>query len=265
MRRYPAQDLEPAPRDPKKLRRTAFILVGVMALGAIGILIAYNQDAARRAEDDRPALVARLDIRKDLKVWRQDESEAGLLDLAGDVFVIAPVCFREPEGWATTRGILLELKERYAGREDFHLVCVTVDPENEPPKELANYAADLGAELPFWWLVATRDESTHKFLKNELKASQLPHEADGKWVYDGSLVVVDRDRHLRQPTIRVRKPSGKELNYRTRVPFDFEEAAKWDAEGRAEGLDKSNVETLRELLFKTIDELLATPAKKEQS
>jgi len=264
MRRYPAQDLEPAVRDPKKLRRTALILVGIMAVGAIGILIAYNRDAARRADDERPALVARLDTRKDLKVWRQDETEAGLLDLAGDVFLVAPVCFAEPEGWETTRSVLLELGERYGDRGDFHLVCITVDPENEPPAELAKFAEELGAELPFWWLVATRDESTHKFLKNELKAGILPHRDGDRWVYDPSLVLVDRDRHLRQPTIRARKPDGKELNYRNRVPFDFEQAAKWDAEGRAEGLEKSNVDTLRELLFQTIDELLATPAKHEQ-
>jgi hypothetical protein len=59
--------------------------------------------------------------------------------------------------------------------------------------------------------------------------------------------------------VRARNAEGKELNFRNPVPFDFEEAARWDAEGRSEGLEKSNVETLEDLLHKTIDHLLEQP------
>jgi len=257
MKRYPAQDLEPAVRDPKKLRRTAFILVGIMLLGAIFVLIAYNRDAARRAEDSRPAITGRLN--KNFKVWRQDESEAGLLDLRGDVFVIVPVVFSQPDSWKTTREVLLEMEARYASRPDLHIVCVTQDPENEPPERLATEAEKLGAELPQWWLAGSREESVHKFFKNVLKANTMAHRKDGELIYDPSLVVIDRDRHIRQPTVRAKKESGRELNYRNRVTFDFEAAAQWDADGRSEGLEKSNVETMKDLLFDTVDELLAQP------
>ncbi|MBK1826933.1 hypothetical protein [Haloferula rosea] len=257
MKRYPAQDLEPAVRDPKKLRRTALILIGIMLVGAVFILIAYNRDAARRAEDTRPAITGRLN--KNFKVWRQDETEAGLLDLRGDVFVIVPVVFSQPDSWDTTREVLLELEKRYESRDDLHIVCVTQDPENEPPELLAEEAKKLGAELPKWWLAGSREESVHKFFKNVLKANIMAHRKDGEIVYDASLVVIDRDRHIRQPTVRARKASGKELNYRNRVTFDFEGAAEWDEKGRSEGLEKSNVETMKDLLFVTIDELLAQP------
>lgn len=262
MKRYPAQDLEPAVRDPKKLRRTGLILAVLMLVSGFGILIAYNQSAKRQAADDRPALgQGRLD--KNFRVWRQDESEAGLLDLAGDVFVIAPVSFRQAGEWTATRDVLLALAERYGDREDFHIVMLTVDPENEPPAEMPAHAAELGAELPFWWLAGASEESTHKFLKNRLKAQIMPQRKDGRWEYDPALVVVDRDRHLRQATVRARNAEGKELNFRNPVPFDFEEAAKWDAEGRSGGIEKSNVETLRELLFKTIDHLLEQAPENE--
>lgn len=259
----PASDLQPAERDPKKLRRTAFILVALMAVGSIAMLVAYNRWAAEAAKDDRPALVGRLD--KNFKVWRQDESEAGLLDLAGDVWVISPVSFAQPDGWKTTRGVLEKLAERYGDRTDFHIVNLTVDPENEPPAELAKYAAELGAELPQWWLAGAQADSMHKFLKNRLKAGFYPAEKDGVWEYDPSLVLVGRDRHIRKATVRARKPDGKELNYRNPVDFDFEQAAKWDAEGRSEGLEKSNVAALEELLFHTIDRLLEDPAIENES
>ncbi|MEP4078866.1 hypothetical protein [Haloferula sp.] len=262
MKRYPAQDLEPAVRDPKKLRLTGIVLVVVMLVSGFGILIAYNRSAKRQADDDRPALGSgRLD--KNFRVWRQDESEAGLLDMEGDVFVIAPVSFEQPEGWKATRKVLENLKASYGERDDFHIVMLTVDPENEPPTKLAEYAKDLGAELPLWWLAGASEESTHKFMKRRLKAQLVPQKKEGIWEYDPSLIVVDRDRHLRQATVRARNAKGKELNFRNPVPFDFEQAAVWDAEGRSEGLEKTNVETLEDLLHKTIDHLIEQPAAKQ--
>ncbi len=258
----PVAHLEPAERDPKKLRRTGLILLVLMTVSGLMVLFAYNRHAAEAAKDDRPALIARLD--RNFKVWRQDESEAGLLDLAGDVWVISPVSFSQPDGWKTTRKVLADLAERYAGREDFHIVNLTVDPENEPPAELEKYADELGATLPQWWLAGAKEESLHKFLKNRLKAGFYPAKKEGVWEYDPSIVVIDRDRHIRKATVRARQPSGKELNYRNQVDFDFEQAARWDAEGRSEGLGTSNVEALEELLFETIDGLLKEPAKEKE-
>ncbi|GAA5484433.1 SCO family protein [Haloferula sargassicola] len=259
----PVAHLEPAERDPKKLRRTGLILAGLMLLSGLMVLVAYNRHAAEEAADDRPALVARLD--KNFKVWRQDESEAGLLDLAGDVWVISPVSFSQPETWQATRKVLEDLSKRYADRADFHIVNLTVDPENEPPATLAKYADELGAELPKWWLAGAQEDSLHKFLKNRLRAGFYPEKKDGLWSYDPSIVVIGRDRHIRKATVRARKASGKELNYRHQVDFDFEQAARWDAEGRSEGLGKSNVAALEELLLKTIDHLLAEPAIENES
>ena len=118
MKRYPAQDLEPAVRDPKRLRITGLVLTVLILVSGFGILIAYNRSSKRQAGDDRPALGAgRLD--KNFRVWRQDESEGGLLDMEGDVFVISAVSFEQPEGWKTTRKVLESLKERYGERSDF--------------------------------------------------------------------------------------------------------------------------------------------------
>ena len=65
MKRYPAQDMEPAERDPRKLRLTAFTLVALMVVGGLAILMAYNRKAAELAKDDRPAFVTRLREDKD--------------------------------------------------------------------------------------------------------------------------------------------------------------------------------------------------------
>jgi len=243
--------LIPAERDPVKLRRTALTLVTLMIVSAIGVYIAYMKLAERQASDETPSFKGRIE--KNFKVWRQDESEGDLAEMDGEVYVIAPVLFSKPETWRHTREVLERLSRRYAERSDFHIICLTVDPEGEPPAKLKGYAEELGAKLPQWWLGATREESVHKFLKNILKMEMIPHKVDEEWVYDGTLVVIDRDRHIRKGTVRTDKRA------RMDAPFDFEAAAKWDAEHPTPGDPTRVSRDLENLLQHVIDHVLAKP------
>jgi len=251
MRTLAEQPLEPAVRDPRKLRRTAFILLTIMIVSGVGIFYSYMKLAERQASDETPSFKGRIE--KNFKVWRQDESEGDLSDMAGEAYVIVPVLFSEPERWKATRGVLERLAERYKDRTDFHIICLTVDPENESPKKLAAFAEQLGAKLPGWWLGATREESVHKFLKNVLKMETIPHRKDGRWDYDGTVVVVDRDRHIRKGTVRTSKRS------RADAPFDFEAAAAWDKDHPTEGDPGRVSRDLENLLIHVIDHVLAQP------
>lgn len=249
--RTPAEPLIPAERDPVKLRRTGIALALLMIVSAVGVYLAYMKLAERQAADDTPSFKGRIE--KNFKVWRQDESESDLATMEGEVYVIAPVLFSDPEGWKNTREVLKKLAEKYKDRSDFHIVCLTVDPEGEPPAKLKGYAEEIGATLPQWWLAATREESVHKFLKNVLKMEMIPHKKDGKWIYDGTLVVIDRDRHIRKGTVRSDKRA------RMDAPFDFEAAAKWDKEHPTPGDPTRVSRDLENLLIHVIDHVLGKP------
>ncbi len=251
--RTPAANFEPVERDPRKLRKTALWLVGIMIVSGVTVLASYLKWAERKADDDRPAIIGRLDAKREFGLVRHDGSGAKMSDFFGDVWIVCGVSVSQPEGWETTRGVLKRINERYADREDFHILCLTVDPEKETTEALAQVAAGLGAEIPKWTFAGAGEEFVHKFLKNTLKLGVMPHRKEEKWVYDPALVIIDRDRHVRQATVKRSKYA------RGNVRFDFEEAARWDAEGRTEGLAKSNVETLEELLVKLLDDLLAQP------
>jgi len=239
--------INPSAGTPRRMRRTVWILVGLIVISGVGILFAYLQMARRQGAEFHPPISTRL--QQNLGVVRQDGSGAGLLDLAGDVWVLAAVTVREPERWAKTRDVLKRLQTRYAGRKDFHLVCLTVDPNAETPEVLAGTAKDLGAELPNWWFAAAGEDFVHKYLKDKFKMSMLPHRDGGHWVYDTSVMVVDRDRHVRLGQLG-----------QTSFPFDFEQAAEWDAKGMKTGTAKSNQQTMEDVLVQTIDFLLAQPA-----
>jgi hypothetical protein len=106
--------------------------------------------------------------------------------------------------------------------------------------------------LPQWWLAANEAPTMHKFIKSELKAGIFPHQENGEWIYETSIVLIDRQGHLRRAVVPSR---GGGTPYVT--GFDFDQAAQWDAEGRLTGNERSNVEQLDHLLAETIETLLS--------
>lgn len=238
--------LEPAIRDPRKLRRTAFILVGIMIAGSIGILAAYKQVAKKQAYDPRPPIYGRLN--ENLAVVRQDGSTAGLLDLDNCVWLACAVSVNQPDSWKRSREVMMRMRDHYAGNKEVRFVCLTIDPNRETPEVLAKTARELGAELPTWWFAGAGQEFIQKYLKDKFKLGAMPSFDGAKWSYNSKLLLVDRNRHLRQ---------GK--YGRAVIDFDFDAAASYDAKGLQTGTDKSNEALMEEVLIRTIDTLLAEP------
>ncbi|HEY8960730.1 MAG TPA: hypothetical protein VIM57_00905 [Luteolibacter sp.] len=248
--------LEPAVRDPRKLRRTAWFLVGMMIVGGVMIHFAYQKSSKRQDQDTRPSIVTRIAKEKDLRVLRQDGAQVDLLQNDGKVWVAAAVSASQLETSAHTLAVMKRLAEKYASREDFVLVCLVVDSGDREKLDalLAETATKIGAALPQWWVVSQHQEELHKFVKNEFKAAQFPHQENGKWVFDTSLVLVDRNRHVRQAVIP-QKQGGPPFVAR----FDFDQAAGWDAKGVKSGTERTNAEELELRLIETIETVLAEP------
>jgi len=255
----PPANLEPVTPNPRKLRNTAFILVAVMIVGGWLILKAYERYTVSRHGDERPAMNSnRLTAEKDLPVIRQDGSRAGLFDLKGKVTVIQTVSVNDPESSARTNAVMQRVAAHYASQPDCVLVSLVLDPG--PPEQakqsLVTASEKLGAKLPQWWVATTDPKILHKYVKKELKSSVFPLEQNGKWVHDTSIVLVDRNRHLRQPVVPQKRGGPSYV-----APINFDEAASWDAKGVKSGTERTNVEELELLLIKTIDELLAESVK----
>ncbi len=250
-------DLEPAVRDPKKLRRTAWILMAIMLIGGILVLKAYETWAAQQATDTRPAIIHRIQKERDLRLLRQDGKTADLFDLRGGVFVLNVLSLRDPDAADRSMAVMKRLAEQRADEKDFHLVTLVIDPipADALRDTLAKAAETHGMKLPQWWIGSNEPGTLHKFIKNELKSSVFPNETDGKWNYDPAIVLIDRNAHIRRavvPKTRNGKPAKPEV-----VSFDFDQAAQWDTSGMKSGTDRSNEVALEILLGKTIDALLA--------
>jgi cytochrome oxidase Cu insertion factor (SCO1/SenC/PrrC family) len=254
----PVQDLQPVVPDPKKLRRTAWILVAIMFVGGFVILKAYEKRTKEATSDKRPSFLTQISQTKDLTFMRQDGKVTDLMSLKGKVLVVQSLSQAQPE--ELSMAVMKRLAERHAGNEDLVLVTLVLDPgaAESLPAQLAEVAANLGAELPQWVVGSNQKETLHRFIKNEFKANMLPHEKGGKWVYDGSLVLIDRNRHVRRavvPKVKVDQPDVTSSNQV--VAFDFRQAVEWDEKGLITGTDLSNVQRMEELLGETIATVLA--------
>ncbi len=245
------EDLEPVTPDPKKLRRTAFILVLVMIVGGVVILKAYEKRSKEAAKDDRPSFVTRISEQKDLVFMRQDGQQKDLLSLKGKVLVVQ--CLASNQEDSLTTPAMKRLAEQYKANEDVALVTLMLDPgPSEGLKDqLSQLSAKLGANLPQWTVASNERPTLHKFIKNEFKANMLPYEKEGVWQYDRSLFLIDKNRHVRKAVIPQQRGGAPYV-----ASFDFEQAQKWDDEKLTTKTENSNVQQIEVLLGQTIEVLL---------
>lgn len=252
----PDPHLEPAVRDPKKLRKTAFILVGIMIVGGSLIFTAYTKWSKEKAKDDRPALFYRITPERDLRMLRQDGQIKDLVNLRQSVLAVNVISIRDPQASERAMAVMKRLSQQRADTKNFHLVTLMIDPMSAEKLEptLKETAEAHGMKLPQWWLGSNEPNTLHKFIKNQLKSNIYPHEKDGVWSYDPSIVLIDKSGYIRQAVVPQKRGGSPYVG-----TFDFEQAASWDERGVKTGTERNNVEELEVLLNATIDKLLAEP------
>jgi cytochrome oxidase Cu insertion factor (SCO1/SenC/PrrC family) len=256
--RLPDPSLEPAVRDPKKLRSTAICLVIIMLFGGWLILKAYDRRTSQEAGDDRPAIVYRITPERDLRMLRQDGRIVDLVSLRGKVVAINVISLRDPELARLSLAVMERLSQQRAADPNFVLVTLIVDPipSEKLISTLNNTAITDHMKLPKWIIGSNEPGTLHKFIKNELKTNIFPYEKDGKWLYDSEITLLDKNGHIRRGVVPQKR--GGEPYIAT---FDFNDAAKWDEKGVKTGTEHTNTEQLEILLNHTIDKLLAEPAQ----
>ena len=268
---------EPAIRDPKKLRNTALVLCAVMLLGGWLVLKRYassQAESARKAyesfsketqgsaadpdSENRPAYVYRITKERDLRMLRQDGAMVNLGDLRGKVIAINVFSLRDPQAAARSLAVMKRLAEKRATDPNFILISLIIDPiaSDKLIPTLAATSISQDIKLPQWWLGSNEPKTLHKFIKNELKANTYPNEISGKWDYDASIVLIDKNGHIRRGVVPQKRGGPPFI-----ATFDFDQAATWDDKGVKTGTDRNNVDELEVLLNHTIDKLLAEPAR----
>lgn len=140
-------------------------------------------------------------IEKDLPAINQEQQHVKLSDLRGKVWVAAEFFAVCPHCAVRNGSELREIYEAFKGDPDFHITCISVDPEADQPEKLKDYAKVLGAETKNWWFLnAGEAKVTHDYLEQQLKffgvrerTDPLDIEANGRYLHDLGFLLVDRN------------------------------------------------------------------------
>ncbi|MBG7608957.1 MAG: SCO family protein [Verrucomicrobia bacterium] len=140
-------------------------------------------------------------IEKDLVATNQAGETVKLSDLRGKVWMVAEFFAICPHCAVRNGAELRSIYDEFKGHPDFHMVCISVDPETDDVEKLKDYAQALGADVEDWWFLnAGEEKATHEYLENTLKflgvrerADAAQIEASGRFDHDMGLIAVDRD------------------------------------------------------------------------
>lgn len=140
-------------------------------------------------------------IATDLEATNQEGKRVKLSELKGKVWIVAQFFAVCPQCAVRNGERLHKLYSTFADHPDFHIVCITVDPENDDQERLAAYAKALGANTKNWWFLnAGGVGPTHAYLEKELKflgvrerTDRADIEANGRFAHDLGFLLVNRD------------------------------------------------------------------------
>lgn len=140
-------------------------------------------------------------IGKDLSGVNQDNKPVKLSDLRGKVWLVAEFFAVCPHCAVRNGEELRKIHDEFKDHPDFHIACISIDPETDDVAKLGDYAKALGADSKNWWFVNSGDaKSTHDYLEHELKffgvrprTDPADIETNGKYQHDLGFIVVDRE------------------------------------------------------------------------
>lgn len=140
-------------------------------------------------------------IRSDLAAVNQAGQSVKLSDLKGKVWLVAEFFAICPHCAVRNGEELRKIYDEFKDHPDFHIVCISVDPENDNAEKLADYGKALGADPAKWWFLnAGEVNATHEYLEKTLgffgireRTSAADIEANGRYNHDLGFILVDRD------------------------------------------------------------------------
>lgn len=210
-------------------RKTTITLfyTGVAVISAAILATAFylrsrlpQPDMAAIVDTGRSTAQEWFEIKKDLSAVNQEGKSVKLSDLRGKVWIAAEFFAVCPHCAVRNGEELRKIYDEFRGHPDFHIACISVDPDNDRQEKLADYAKALGAETRNWWFLnAGEAKATHAYLEEELKffgvrerTDPADIEANGRYAHDLGFLLVDREFRVigKWPLADARSPEARE-------------------------------------------------------
>ena len=119
-------------------------------------------------------------------------------DLSGSVWLADFVFTRCSGPCPTLSARMQSLQLALADRPDVKLVTFTLDPKNDTPSVMADYAKRFHADPNRWWFLTGSDEAAmHDLVENGLKQTVIPAQGDQPIIHSEYIIVIDRTGRIR--------------------------------------------------------------------
>jgi protein SCO1/2 len=213
----------------KRNTTIALFYTGVAVISAAILGLAFFL-RSRFPEPDMSAIVNAgkettdrwFEIGSDLTAINQDGKTVKLSDLKGKVWIAAEFFAVCPHCAVRNGEELKKIQDEFGSHPDFHITCISVDPDNDKQEQLADYAKALGADSKNWWFLNAGDtKATHTYLEKELKFFGIRErtdpadiEANGRYAHDLGFLLVDRDFRVvgKWPLADARSEQARQLD-----------------------------------------------------
>lgn len=177
------------------------ICIGIVSLSmwlGKGLNVPYQAPAVDVGKETLPQW---FPIEKDLAGINQDNKPVKLSDLRGKVWLVAEFFAVCPNCAVRNGKELRAIYDEFKGHPDFHIACISIDPESDNVEKLSDYGKALGADSKNWWFLNAGDaKTTHEYLEHTLKfmgvrnrIDPLDIETNGKYLHDMAFTLVDRE------------------------------------------------------------------------
>ncbi len=179
-----------------------YVVVAILSAGVIGVSM-WIREARKRAFPEplyvdygKETAEDFGSLEKDLLLTNQDGEEVRLSDLKDKVWVATNFFAACPNCLATSSDDLKRLYEEFGSNPDFHIVSITINPEEDTVSQLKAYADALNADSRNWWFLRGPVEQVWEYVETEmkfLKVMKNPPESVDRFSHDRGLQVYARD------------------------------------------------------------------------
>lgn len=254
--------LEPADRDPKKLRATAFKVVIFMVFSGIFLNFAYRKYQERTSNSKRPSIETRI-TEPEVELLTADGTQRNLQDLQGKVTLCLTLPMVPNPESKPTLDALREVMEAFKDAPEKPTILIFVlDGSNTEPEKMAPLLSEYGQEPDVWRVVADDDSksSLRSFTKTKMRFNRVPTGQDGEFDYDTRLVLIDQHMYVRGIP---GQNDGWDFETVVEMEKKYDEAKASSPEEELRPLPMTTPK-LRKLLIESIEYLYANPDEKGQ-
>ena len=254
--------LEPADRDPKKLRATAIKLVVFMIVSGVFLTFAYRRYQEDTSDSRRPSFETRV-TEPEVELLTADGKMRNLQDLQGNVTLVLALPTNPNPGSQPSLDALQVVMDAFKNAPEKPKILVFVlDGSNSNPEQMSGVLAEYGEEPEVLRVVADEDSKTslRSFIKTKMRFNRLPTEKNGVFDYDTCLVLMDQNMFIRGiPGLT----EGWDFETVAEMEKKYEEARNQSPEEELNPLPMTTLK-LCEILIDSIKYLYENPDEKGQ-